>query len=1205
MAVSAEGSSSSSSSASAVVLVIRTPEFEKGRWDSLVEEARLGEVARIEVGSLYNPESLSKLRSADLLVLLADPERLAIANLVANVARYIGSGREALGLLIVSPSGDPNPRRPLPGGARAVGTLEPYEVRAAVEEMLNEVRVGRRGRAAELVSAIEMSLSEFLGMLGGDRSTSSDDRPTPVNDSPAPPTLEEIEDHAQHAYEAPTGESASAPEEPSLRFEANGFSDFTPSALGIVELARRLGEGRERPETSVRRLVAALMLSGLERSNAKRSCAWLVNRVEGGQRAVFDQLANLYPAIGRHGEASAILRGGGEVAQAMTPNLKGVLDLARRLAREAQASESPPEVGVRHLLGATLRDEAQRTHVQRLYGEFGLKIGELRAALIDALSGWRVPDHPAVWRRLLGPRAEDQYRLPRYESDSAVGRDQLGIMREVEAMASLVAAWAVEPPLSIGLFGEWGSGKTFFMQKVKERVGEIAAKARASGEAQRDFGYYKNIVQVEFNAWHYVEGNLWASLVEHIFRNLRVAEDDGPTEMAIRHEKLVLEMQAEVTRKGAVDAKLGKLTSQAEEASRRAADARAVAERAENQKAAITATDVVESVIVSAEVRGQVAKGLEKLQVRGGPLESVNALRSALTEATEAATVIRAGVRYVASERQWWVVVMWLVAVPVTVWVLAWLAHWLASGSWAGVRQALATSVSAVAGLAGAVAAAWRWTAPKIKPVLDAAKSLKAKRAELDQRIEEARREQKEKVGQLQKEADEKRQQADAAEQEQREARARIEEIRKQIEDLTPGRMIGRFIQDRASAEDYRKHLGVPALIRRDFEKLALMFRSQRKVEEERKDGLDASGRPLAGRNDPSVVNRIVLYIDDLDRCEPSKVVEVLRMIHLLLAFPLFVVVVAVDARWMKRSLKDRYDLMLAGARDGNGNGLAENREASEERRLDAAELALGVTATPDDYLEKIFQIPFWIRPLGRAACESLVRALTAGDLEEVGREAAAEAGAKVARASGADAGDRSRADAGSVATESRGAGNDPGVRADEASGGGEDPGMRVEVRSDAWRPVEANPRALHLSKDEREYMVALAAVIGRSPRAVKRFVNCYRLLKSASEPAAVAHGASTGTFRVTMLLLGLVTGYPEAAARVVRDLREKADAGQEAGAWGREAGERLGIGGNPKWGVLVGLLTELGVTVAALREAVDLVDRFSFSPIRGFVGVG
>ena len=48
---------------------------------------------------------------------------------------------------------------------------------------------------------------------------------------------------------------------------------------------------------------------------------------------------------------------------------------------------------------------------------------------------------------------------------------------------------------------------------------------------------------------------------------------------------------------------------------------------------------------------------------------------------------------------------------------------------------------------------------------------------------------------------------------------------------------------------------------------------------------------------DTRPIERIVLYIDDLDRCPPERVVEVLQAVHLLLAFELFVVVVAVDAR--------------------------------------------------------------------------------------------------------------------------------------------------------------------------------------------------------------------------------------------------------------------------------------------------------------------
>ena len=103
---------------------------------------------------------------------------------------------------------------------------------------------------------------------------------------------------------------------------------------------------------------------------------------------------------------------------------------------------------------------------------------------------------------------------------------RLAIDPDVDALAALLAARAVEPPLSVGLFGEWGSGKTFFMRRLRRRVAELASDARDSGELQKDVAWHKRIVQIEFNAWHYAEGNLWASLVEHILGNLRLADDE-------------------------------------------------------------------------------------------------------------------------------------------------------------------------------------------------------------------------------------------------------------------------------------------------------------------------------------------------------------------------------------------------------------------------------------------------------------------------------------------------------------------------------------------------------------------------------------------------------------------------------------------------------------------------------------------------------
>ena len=94
----------------------------------------------------------------------------------------------------------------------------------------------------------------------------------------------------------------------------------------------------------------------------------------------------------------------------------------------------------------------------------------------------------------------------------------------------------------------------------------------------------------------------------------------------------------------------------------------------------------------------------------------------------------------------------------------------------------------------------------------------------------------------------------------------------------------------------------------------------------------------------PPPLQRIVLYVDDLDRCPPEKVVDVLRAVHLLLALPLFVVVLAVDPRWLRRALEQHHATLFL-ARD-----LGESQ------------------ASPANYLDKIFQVPYALRPIGERA---------------------------------------------------------------------------------------------------------------------------------------------------------------------------------------------------------------------------------------------
>jgi len=98
-------------------------------------------------------------------------------------------------------------------------------------------------------------------------------------------------------------------------------------------------------------------------------------------------------------------------------------------------------------------------------------------------------------------------------SDSDKGIDYLDITKDVNAFAKVVAAKSFEPPLAIALFGKWGSGKSFFMRKLKEQITKLSSN-------KPDGIYCEGIAHIHFNAWSYMDSNLWASIVTKIYEGL-------------------------------------------------------------------------------------------------------------------------------------------------------------------------------------------------------------------------------------------------------------------------------------------------------------------------------------------------------------------------------------------------------------------------------------------------------------------------------------------------------------------------------------------------------------------------------------------------------------------------------------------------------------------------------------------------------------
>jgi hypothetical protein len=88
---------------------------------------------------------------------------------------------------------------------------------------------------------------------------------------------------------------------------------------------------------------------------------------------------------------------------------------------------------------------------------------------------------------------------------------------------------------------------------------------------------------------------------------------------------------------------------------------------------------------------------------------------------------------------------------------------------------------------------------------------------------------------------------------------------------------------------------------------------------------------------------------------------------------------------------------------------------------------------------------------------------------------------------------------------------------------------------------IDISPRSLKFEKAEIDYMKELAPLIGRSPRAVKRFLNCYRLVKvglneKQFEVFMGTNGDGSG-YKAAMILLGIITGTPKVSSSAVEIL--------------------------------------------------------------------
>ena len=523
---------------------------------------------------------------------------------------------------------------------------------------------------------------------------------------------------------------------------------------------------------------------------------------------------------------------------------------------------------------------------------------------------------------------------PSYDTDETVSleNDRLGVRRDAEALADLICLRVASPPLAIGLFGDWGSGKSTFMHMLEEAVDRAT-----EDDAHTPDLFIKNVVHIRFNAWHYIDANLWASLVSHIFRELYDQTHEMPhgRNWLDATQLNALLARLEGLRTANIDRRecLSKIETKIDVARERLTKINNRQLKIQTKLLVKYSRELIDSV--SVEDPDGVVKDAARALGLGDNCPSARQLRETAQEAFTLGGRIKLLVTSFGSAGLWPLAALMLGLVVFVGFVigLPWIVEELGL---TGLRAAVDQVGALVAVVLGFVA----WLGPhltfinhKLRPLFDAYGRVvdKEKQAHAQREAEAAVMEQE-----LQK--------LRARQTEQERIVAEQESERVSLEALAsgerPNELLARFIEDRARGEGYRKHLGLVSLVRRDFQAMSDLMRDLRKERE-----AEAAGRNERKTDHTTIelppIDRIVLYVDDLDRCRHEQVVDMLEAVHLLLAFDLFVVVVGVDERWLRQSLRRAYPGQLANKHDGR-----------EPR------------ASPADYLAKIFQIPIWIRPL-------------------------------------------------------------------------------------------------------------------------------------------------------------------------------------------------------------------------------------------------
>lgn len=678
-------------------------------------------------------------------------------------------------------------------------------------------------------------------------------------------------------------------------------------------------------------------------------------------------------------------------------------------------------------------------------------------------------------------------RGQRLDNDMPHGEDQLDILDEAWALADAIALKDMSPPLVVGIFGGWGAGKSFVMHLIEQRLQEIRCEEIGPGDkGLRDYPFVGHPYLVHFDAWTYAKGNLWASLMQTTLVEL---DRQLTLERALERIPGVEARQASHVWK-----LLWELTDEQREILTRTPLGNKALEKAKDFTRSGDSGRLWDTLIKLHK------KEERKLKTKEKGLRQLREQHSASRQKLE--SEIDRELTLDSQRLAWlplWEEVKSMVAgkldetsavsfdemmkvVPVTQKLLIGLRQlslpavaFMALAAGGGfvlaefnpVFDVYAQVTGALAALSTPVVRAWSWFEERRGTYEARLTAILTDRAQQrQQRIDEAiELKTKDSAGQ---------EVADLAGQ-IRDSEATIEKIRSQIGITGRARSLNEFLQTRLEEGLYQKELGLLDQVQSDIQELSDSLLPKRALGmRDRK-----STEKLFSRGDP----RVVLFIDDLDRCPPDKVVEVLEAAQLLVKTQLFVIVIAIDVRYVTRALENEYKGVLI--RSGEPSGL--------------------------DYIEKIIQIPYRVRSVSEPGVRKFMRSQM--DIFEP------------------------RPDEQDDQAEDQEEENITSEPMETAEKQVEKARLAASARAAHTEPVMVSPETIQFDAEEYAAITESCSALAVSPRTMKRLVNVFKLLKLIWYRQGLEEGPFIEIKKAMLAILALCARYPEVLRKLLAEM--------------------------------------------------------------------